>query len=204
MTRRTTLIAVFAFAPLILGGAWLTITFTTSLALAQSSRPAATGIGGPFTLIDTNSKTVTDQTYRGKWMLIYFGYTNCPDACPLALHNISVALEKLGPKASVIQPLFITVDPNRDTPQAMADYLKNFDPRIAGLTGSPAQTDVVAKAYHVYVAPQKSDGNDYLIAHSAYIYLMDPQGNFVNIIDGSVPGNQMAAKLHQMMVQSRM
>jgi protein SCO1/2 len=121
---------------------------------------------------------------------------------PDALNNISVALEKLGSQAVRIQPLFITVDPKRDTRQVMADYLKAFDHRIVGLTGSQAQTDSAAKAYRVYVAPQKSDGNDYLVDHSAYFYLMDPQGKFVNVIAGDVPGDQMADKLRKMMAHS--
>lgn len=199
MTARFALIAAVIFALLaFLGGAWLTIALTTSRAPEQSSSSSAQ-IGGPFALIDTSGKTVTDQTYRGKWLLIYFGYTFCPDACPTALNNISVALEKLGPDANKIQPFFITVDPKRDTPEVMADYLKSFDPRILGLTGSQTQTDSVAKAYRVYVAPQKSGGDDYLVDHSAYLYLMNPQGKFVNVIAGDVAGDQMADKLRTMM-----
>ena len=198
MTRRSALIAVFALALLALGGAWLTLALATSRAPEQSSSSSAR-IGGPFTLIDTGGKTVTDQTYRGKWLLIDFGYTFCPDACPTALNDISEALEKLGSEANKIQPLFIFVDPKRDTPQVMADYLKSFDPRIAGLTGSQAQTDSAAKAYRVYVAPQKRATDDYLVDHSAYLYLMSPQAKFVNVIAGNVPGDQMADKLRTMM-----
>jgi protein SCO1/2 len=202
MTRRTTLIAVLAFAALVFGGAWLTVALTTNRAPEQSS-PSSPAIGGPFTLVATDGKTVTDQTYRGKWMLVYFGYTFCPDACPTALNNISVALTKLRADANRIQPLFITVDPKRDTPAVMADYLKSFDPRIVGLTGSQAQTDNAAKAYRVYVAPQKSAGEDYLVDHSAYLYLMSPQGKFVNVIAGDVPGDQMANTLRTMMAHAR-
>ena len=202
MTRRSTLIAVFALALLmVLGGAWLTIALTTGHKPEQSSSSSAQ-IGGPFTLMDTSGRTVTDRTYRGKWMLIYFGYTFCPDACPTALNNMSIALQKLGPEADKIQPLFITVDPKRDTVQVMAEYLKSFDPRTIGLTGSQAQTDAAAKAYRVYVAPQKSDGDDYLVDHSAAIYLMDPGGTFVNVISGNVPGDEMADKLHKMMAHA--
>lgn len=121
-------------------------------------------------------ETVTDQTYRDKWMLIYFGHTFCPDAWPTALSNISGALAKLGPEALRVERLFIAVDPKRDTPKVMADYLQSFDPRIVGLTGSQAQTDSAAKAYRVYVAPQKGDRDDYLADHSAYLYVVNPQG----------------------------
>jgi protein SCO1/2 len=127
--------------------------------------------------------------------LIFFGYTFCPDACPTALSNISVALEKL----VKLQPLFVTVDPQRDTPGVMADYLKSFDPRIIGLTGTQAQIDGVVKEYRIYVAQQKSEagGDDYLVSHSAYIFLLDPQGRFVNVIQGSESGEQIAAWLRQ-------
>jgi protein SCO1/2 len=166
---------------------------------AASSSPS---IGGPFTLVATDGKTVTDQSYRGKWLFIYFGYTFCPDACPTALNNISVALEKLGSEADKIQPLFITVDPKRDTVEVMTDYLKSFDPRIVGLTGSQAQTDAAAKAYRIYVAPQNNGGDDYTVDHSAYLYFMDPQGKFVNVVPGDVPGDQMAEKLRKMMAHT--
>lgn len=198
MTRRSTLVAVLLVALLMLGGAWLTIALTTSQAPERSSSSSAQ-IGGPFTLIDTSGRTVTDQTYHGKWLLIYFGYTFCPDACPTALNNVSVALQALGSEAEKIEPLFITVDPKRDTPQVMADYLKSFDSRIVGLTGSQAQTDSAAKVYRVYVAPQQSGGDDYLVDHSAYFYLMNPQGKFVNVIAGNTPGDQMADKLRSLM-----
>ena len=201
MTRRSILIAAFALALalLVLGGDWLRIALTTSRVPEQSSSSSAQ-IGGPFTLIDTSGKTVTDQTYRGKWLLIYFGYTFCPDACPTALNNMSIALQKFGSEAEKLQPLFITVDPRRDTPQVMADYLKSFDSRIIGLTGTQAQIDSVAMAYRVYVAPQKGDGEDYLIDHSAYFYLVNPQGKFVNVIAGAAAGDQLADKLRTMMV----
>ena len=177
------------------------ITTAPRYATEQSGTSSSAAIGGPFTLIDTSGKTVTDQAYRGKWMLIYFGYTFCPDACPTALNNMSVALEKLGAEANKLEPIFITVDPKRDTPQTMAEYLKSFDRRIIGLTGSQAQTDSVAREYRIYVEPQKSEGDDYLVDHSAYIYMMDPQGKFVNVVAGDVPGNEMAEKLRKMMSQ---
>ena len=202
MTRRT-LIAVLAVAVLVLCGTWLTIAVTihrSATETADTSSNAA--IGGPFTLIDTRGKTVTDQTYRGKWMLVYFGYTFCPDACPTTLNNISAALEKLGSEADEIEPLFITVDPKRDTPQVMSDYLKSFDTRIVGLTGSKFQTDAAAHAYRVYVSAQKSDGDDYLVDHSAYIYVMDPQGKFVSVIPGDMGGDKMADQLRATMAHA--
>lgn len=203
MNRKSTILVTLVAAILALGIAFVALMFTGARnANEDVGTSSAAAIGGSFTLIDTSGKTVSDQTYRGKWMLIYFGYTFCPDACPTALNNISVALEKLGSQANDIQPLFITVDPKRDTPQVLADYLKSFDHRIAGLTGTQDQTDGAAKAYRVYVVPQKSGGDDYLVDHSAYLYLMNPQGKFVNVIAGDVPGDQMADKLRKMMGQA--
>lgn len=155
-------------------------------------------IGGPFTLTSADGRTVTDQTYRGKWMLIYFGYTFCPDACPTALSNIGIALQKLGSEADKLQPLFITVDPQRDTRQVMSAYLESFDPRIVGLVGTQTQTDAVAKTYRVYFERHKDGGDNYLIDHSAYFYLMDPDGKFVDVIEGVTPGDQMADRLREL------
>jgi protein SCO1 len=197
MDRRSTVIVIIAVTLLALGSAWVTIAIPTNRVPEQTSSSSAQ-IGGPFTLDAADGRTVTDQTYRGKWLLIYFGYTFCPDACPTALNDMSGALEKLGAAASKVQPLFITVDPKRDTSLVMADYLKSFDPRIVGLTGSQAQTDSVAKAYRVYVAPQKTGGDDYLVDHSAYFYVVNPQGKFVNVIAGDAAGDEMADKLREM------
>lgn len=171
----------------------------TSVPKIATSGTAA--IGGPFTLVSTTSNNVTDQTYRGKWLLIFFGYTFCPDACPTALNNISIALEKLGADADKLQPLFVTVDPHRDTREVMAEYLKSFDSRIVGLTGPQDQIDRVVKEYRVYVASQKSDSGDdnYFVSHSAYIYLMDPKGRFVNVIQGSEGGEEIGAWLRKQM-----
>ena len=167
--------------------------------VTRSSGVAA--IGGPFALIATNGQVVTDQTYRGKWILIFFGYTFCPDVCPTTLNNITVALDKLGSDAAKLQPLFITIDPKRDTRDALTEYLESFDPRILGLTGTTAQIERVAKEYRVYVAQQKSGPNDmdYLISHSGYIYLMNPAGKFVNVIQGGEDGERIAAWLRNEM-----
>ena len=171
----------------------------------QITRSGTAAIGGPFTLLDTSGTTVTDRSYSGKWLLIFFGYTFCPDACPTALSNISVALDKLGSDAGKLQAVFITVDPQRDTREVMADYLKSFDSRIVGLTGSPDQIEHVVKEYRVYAAREKSEttGGDYLVSHSAYIYLMNPQGQFVNVIAGNELGEEIAARLRKEMARER-
>ncbi len=185
--------------------------FTTAVALRFVSpipkviTSGTAAIGGPFALVATNGEDVSDQTYRGRWLLIFFGYTFCPDACPTALNNISVALEKLGSDAAKLQPLFVTVDPHRDTREVMRDYLQSFDPRIIGLTGTLDQIDRVAKEYRVYVTQQKSESdeaNDYVVSHSAYIYLIDPDGKFVNVIQGGEAGEDIAAWLRKEMRNS--
>jgi protein SCO1/2 len=173
--------------------------------LPKTTTSGTAAIGGPFTLVATNGEAVTDQTYRGRWVLIYFGYTFCPDVCPTALSNMSVALEKLGRDAGKLQPVFITVDPERDTRDVLADYLKSFDPRIVGLTGTRAQIDGVIREYRIYVAQQKSEAGDkdYLISHSGYVYLMNPKGIFANVIQGSEDGEEIAAWLRKEMSHAK-
>jgi protein SCO1 len=148
-------------------------------------------IGGPFTLTTPDGTTVTEQAYRGKILVVYFGYTLCPDICPTTLGEISDALEKLGPDADQIQPLFITLDPRRDTPTALGAYVKNFGSRIIGLTGTAEQIAAVAKEYKVYYAPHRTEDapDGYLIDHTADVYVMDRDGHFVKSFDAtSLPG----------------
>lgn len=136
----------------------------------------APSIGGPFQLIDARSGLqVTDQDFRGKWLLVFFGYTHCPDVCPTTLSNIADALAKLGTLADRVEPLFITVDPLRDTQPVLADYTAAFDPRIIGLTGTPDQIAAAAKAYGVYYA-KRVVGDDYSMDHTATVYVMRPDG----------------------------
>ena len=171
----------------------------------EASSPAtSSAAGGPFSLIDGSGATVTDQTYRGKWELVFFGYTYCPDLCPTTLNTISDALTALGPLAAKVQPLFITIDPKRDTQAVMRDYVKNFDPRIVGLTGSPEAIAAVAKEYKIYYAVHRTgDGpDDYLMDHSGFVYLMDPAGRFVRVLSGETAARAMADKLRPLLSPS--
>ena len=139
-------------------------------------------VGGPFKLTDQHGKTVSDTDFRGKYMLVVFGYTFCPDVCPAELQVVTAALDALGPKAEQIQPVFITIDPERDTVDQLAVYAGNFHPRLALLTGSSTAIADVAKAYRVYYAKAEGSaaaGRDYLMDHSSIIYLMGPDGQFV-------------------------
>ncbi|MER8370774.1 SCO family protein [Mesorhizobium sp. M1378] len=157
-------------------------------------------VGGPFTLMAPDGTTVTDETYRGKWLLVFFGYTSCPDICPTTLSEIAAAIEELGPDAAKLQPLFITVDPERDTPEVMGSFTAAFDPRIVGLTGSPQQIAAVSEAYGAYgVARQgEAGGDDYLMDHGTHIYIMNPQGQFVEGLDSDTPSSGIAARLGEL------
>ena len=137
-------------------------------------------IGGPFSLVDTNGKRVSDRDFRGKLMLVFFGYAHCPDVCPTELQTMSTVMENLGPAADKVAPIFISVDAMRDTPQALANYMKNFDARITGLTGDQNDIASAAKAYRVYYRKAGDSGNgDYTVDHSAFVYLMDGSGKYI-------------------------
>ena len=163
----------------------------------SGSQPAALAVGGPFSLIDGDGHAVTDQTYRGKFMLVYFGYTYCPDVCPTTLSAVADAMDKLGPKADKIQSLFITVDPKRDKPDVVKQYAAAFGTRIVGLTGSPEQIAAAAKAYRVYYAEHRTGTgpDDYSMDHSSVLYLMGPDGRFIEPLRADQTGPEMAAAL---------
>jgi protein SCO1 len=139
----------------------------------------AAAIGGPFNLVDQNGQPFSDKDLKGKSFLVFFGFTHCPDVCPTTLFEISEVLRNLGPEADHTAALFISVDPERDTPQAMRDYLASFDPHIRGLTGDAAALSAVAKAYRVYYKKVPLEGGDYTMDHTAIVYLMDKEGRFV-------------------------
>ena len=179
------------------------VLVTTVLPMRATTSPVT--IGGPFTLVAPDGTTVTEQTYRGKWLLVYFGFTFCPDTCPTTLLEIATALEKLGPEADRLQPLFITVDPLRDTPAVMGNYTQSFHPRIIGLTGTPQQIAAVAQEYGVYYAPHRTGpaAEDYVMDHGTYLYLMDPHGKFVRGFDADTPGVRLAEAVRGAMAQAR-
>lgn len=151
-------------------------------------------IGGPFTLVDQNGKSRTDADFRGELMLVYFGYTFCPDICPTELQTMSEALDQLGKNAARVQPIFITVDPARDTVKAMKEYVSHFHPRMLGLTGTPDEVAAAARAYRVYYAKAegKAGGEDYLMDHSGFVYLMGPDGRYLTHFTPQTSPKQMA------------
>jgi cytochrome oxidase Cu insertion factor (SCO1/SenC/PrrC family) len=155
-------------------------------------------IGGPFELTDQNGTKVTDQTFKGRLMLIYFGFTYCPDACPTALGIMSAAIDKLDGAADRVVPILITVDPERDTAQVLKDYVSNFHPRMMGLTGTRQQIAQVAKAYRVFY--QKAAGptpDDYLMDHTLLIYLMDGDGKYITHFGPDATPDQMADEIRK-------
>ncbi len=155
-------------------------------------------IGGPFTLVDHTGRTVTEADFRGRMTLVYFGYTYCPDVCPTSLSTIAEAFDILGNEADAITPILVTVDPERDTREALADYVAAFHPRLIGLTGSVEQVTAAAHAYRVFFSKvQEKDGepDDYLVDHSAYTYLMDTDGKYLTHFPHGIDPNEMARRI---------
>ena len=166
--------------------------------VAAPSRP---DIGGAFTLVDMTGQTVTEQNFAGRPLLIYFGFTYCPDVCPMALANMTGALDILAEtapeRAANVQPLFITVDPERDTPEALGEYMTHFHPRLVGLTGSPAQIGETLATYRVYARKVADEGaSDYLMDHSSIIYLMDGKNRYLAHFDHNLQAPELATRLN--------
>ena len=176
MTRGTLIIAAAVVAAIIVG-----VGMRLFLSGTPETGPSSSGealVGGPFELVDQDGNLRRDSDFRGDYMLVFFGYTFCPDVCPTTLYNVTLALDGLDEAvAQRIQPIFITVDPARDTVAAIKAYAGNFHPRLVSLTGSDDQIAAIAKAYRVYYA-KAGEGDDYLVDHSAFIYLMDPEGRY--------------------------
>jgi protein SCO1/2 len=151
--------------------------------------------GGPFALTDHHGEPRTDRDFRGRFMLIQFGYTFCPDICPISLDTMSTALDLLGAAAEQVQPIFISVDPERDTPAALAEYVEHFHPRLLAMTGTEQAVRAVAKAYRVHrhkVVPDGTDPADYLVDHGSITYLMGPDGCFVTLFPYATTAEVMA------------
>jgi protein SCO1 len=162
--------------------AGLALCLSVVLLVAQRGSmplPQPSAVGGPFKLIDQNGRTVTEQDVKGRPFLVFFGYTHCPDVCPTTLFDISEIFRKLGPDADNAAALFITVDPERDTPEAMKNYLSSFDPHLRGLTGDEAAVAGAIKAYRAYAKKVPNPEGDYTMDHTALVYLMDKDGRFV-------------------------
>lgn len=172
-TRILLVVAAFAVGLMsMLAVVWIVSGRTPSPVLATAS-----AVGGPFNLVDQNSRAVTDADFKGRPFLVFFGFTHCPDVCPTTLFEVSEVLRALD-RNEAAQALFVTVDPERDTPEKLKDYLASFDPRVTGLTGSREAIDAMLKSYRVYAKKVPTDGG-YTMDHIALVYLMDKQGRFV-------------------------
>ena len=169
---------------LIIAAFVVSLALGISLGLVVAQRvimpaPQVATVGGQFKLTDQNGRTVTEQDMKGRPYLVFFGFTHCPDICPTTLFDISEVLRKLGADADRAGALFITVDPERDTPQAMKTYLSSFDPHLRGLTGDQAAVDAAVKAYRAYAKKVPTSEGGYTMDHTALVYLMDKDGGFV-------------------------
>ncbi len=188
--------AQFVFAIAVLATA-LAIASAAFFFYAPGGKGSGTAlIGGPFALTDQNGKRVTEKDFLGKYALIFFGYTYCPDICPTELQVMSAALDQMGPKADAIQPVFITIDPARDTPEVLKSYVENFHPRMMGLTGTPEDVAGVARAYRVYYSRAAGgDGANYLMDHSSILYLMGPDGKYLKHFTYMTDAKRLASEL---------
>jgi protein SCO1/2 len=154
-------------------------------------------VGGPFRLTDQTGKTVTDADFHGHYVLIYFGYSFCPDVCPTTLGVMAQALDKMGADAARVVPVFITIDPARDTPKVLADYMKAFGPSFVGLTGSEREIKAVEKEYRVYAVKRPLDNGNYGMDHSSVLYLIGPNGKMISFYDEAVSPDDLAKDLKQ-------
>jgi protein SCO1 len=198
MRGRLLLIIVAGFLiGAIAGAAVLVLTGSFSNPSVATSGKAL--IGGPFTLVDQHGKAVTDQDFRGRFMLVFFGFTHCPDICPAELQVMSASLDALGPEGAEVVPIFVTLDPERDTPAIMGDYVKNFGARFVGLTGSPDAIAAAAKAYRIAYSKFQEDPakSDYSIDHSALVYLMGKDGEYVTHFAYGTPAAKMTETLRR-------
>ena len=188
---RSVLIPLAAFvAGLVAISAALVMTL-----VPQHPQGGASGIGGPFTLVNQDGKTVSERDFAGKPYLMFFGFTHCPDVCPTTLQQISDVLAAMGPKADALTVAFVTVDPERGTPETLKTYLSSFDPRIVGLTGTPEQVAAAVKTFRAYAKKVPSQGGDYTMEHTALVYLMNARNGFVGAVNLNRPASETAAEL---------
>ena len=196
MSRRVLLVATAATGALavLLVGLAVWLASGRGLDLSPSAQ-----IGGPFRLVDQTGRTVTEADLKGHPTALFFGYTHCPDACPTTLSELTELMRKLGPAADRLAVVFVTVDPERDTPEVLADYAKAFDPRFRLLTGTPEQIAQVLRDYRVYAQKVKDENGNTLFNHTASVYLLDAQGRFVGTLAYQEQEDTALAKLRRLL-----
>jgi protein SCO1/2 len=194
MTRLYASVAAAAVAALLGFSAWYVLMGRSDDVFAQCRQGQIAGgdIGGPFTLVNTAGETVTDAEVLAKPALVYFGYTFCPDVCPFDMARNVEAVDILEDRGFDVTPVFISIDPERDTPEALGDYAANMHPKLIALTGSPEQVKTASQAYKTFYRKQESDDEFYLVDHSTFTYLMLPGTGFVDFFRREVTSDQMA------------
>lgn len=180
-------------------------THSQSRAIVREDRIGVPKLGGPFELVDQTGKLRTDEDFKGQYLLIYFGFVFCPDICPVEMEKQTHAVELVDAEVGKdVTPIFISVDPRRDTPAAIAEYCKEFHPRIVGMTGTPEQVKKVSRAYRVYYNEGlKTDEQDYLIDHSIIHYFMGPDGKFIDFFGRNMTAREMADKMKEQILVDR-
>ena len=183
-----------SFARLVTGAPAPGMGTTTGVAL-----PHGISLGGPFSMTDQTGRAVTEADFRGQPVLMFFGFTHCPDVCPTELATMTTALDLLGPEGERVRPVFVSVDPERDTPARLAEYVALFSPRLTGLTGTPEQVAAMARAFRVYYARATPAGSsEYLMDHSAFIYLLGPDGTVRTLLRPGATPEVIAAAVRQL------
>jgi protein SCO1 len=184
-----------------IAGAYLLDLFPAPPGASAESREG--GPGGPFTLTAHTGQRMSDTDFRGKYTLVFFGFTFCPDVCPTTLADMTAVLEALGEDAGAVQPLFVSVDPERDTPEALATYVAAFDDRIIGLTGTEAEIKQITEDYGVFYeyVPDETDPEFYLVNHTAAVYFMDREGRFVRVFSTQTPTDEMVTEIRAVMAE---
>lgn len=194
-SSRNIVLAAFAAGTILLVGAVVAVVSSNPFGASETTLPKVQ-IGGPFSLTTHTGATLSNDDLKGKPFAVFFGFTHCPEVCPTTLFDMSEALKALGPDADKLAVLFVSLDPTRDTPELLKDYLSVFDPHIVGLAGSEADIEKPAKAYRVYWRKVPTDdGADYTLDHTATVYLMDGNGDYADKIDYQEPLESRVAKL---------
>ncbi|WP_342640703.1 SCO family protein [Rhodoligotrophos ferricapiens] len=203
MNRQNTIL-LLAIAVIIIAGTGLAVPWLLSGAQPTSQSSGTALVGGPFELTDQNGKRVTDRDFRGKFMLVYFGYTFCPDVCPTELQSMTAAVSELGEDAKRVQPIFITIDPERDTVEQMRTYVSNFGAGLIGLTGSTEDIVKAAQAYRIYFAKVKDESSsaEYLMDHTSLVFLMDEKGQFRRVFSYGTDAEMMAKGIREELEKS--
>ena len=200
--RRIALVTCAIIGALAIEWPWLRSETAGPAAQPSALVPVQTTVaGGPFSLIDHRGKAVSHEDFQGHLVLMVFGYTFCPDVCPTILQRVAETLDLLGARAAQVQPLFVTVDPERDTPEVLARYVGAFHPRLIGLTGSPDQVREITRNYRVYHAKAGAGDGDYLMDHSAYIYLLGADGRLLTYLRHDAAPEAIAAVIEPLLGQ---